>query len=313
MPPDQIHDWLLSGDPAIRWQTLRDLGHATPAAIRRERARVVREGWGARLLAFQDADGQWAGGLYNPNWISTTYTLVLLCSLGVAPGHPQTLRGATLLLDRGFWRDGGINFFSRAHPNSETCVSGMVLAVLCWAGVDDPRVDTLAAHLIAQQMKDGGWNCQAMPGYRGNATHGSFHTTIIALEALLEYERFRPARAREARAAQSRGLEFLLVHRLFRSHGTGRIVKPEMLRFVFPARWQYDVLRGLDHFQDAGAPRDTRLADAFAVVEKRRQKDRRWAAYRGYPGKTFFDLERAGEPGRWNTLRALRVLNWWHG
>jgi hypothetical protein len=172
-------------------------------------------------------------------------------------------------------------------------------------------VDSLAAHLIARQMRDGGWNCRATPGYGGNATHGSFHTTIIALEALLEYERFRPCRARESRQAQSRGREFLLVHSLFRSHRTGRIVKPEMLRFVFPPRWHYDVLRGLDHFQDAAAPRDPRLAAAIAVVEERRQDDGRWRANRGYPGKTFFDLEPAGQPSRWNTLRALRVLKWW--
>jgi hypothetical protein len=73
------------------------------------------------------------------------------------------------------------------------------------------------------------------------------------------------------------------------------------------------VLRGLDHFQDAAAPRDPRLADAIAVVEERRQDDGCWAAYRGYPGRTFFVLEPAGKPSRCNTLRALRVLNWWRG
>jgi hypothetical protein len=311
MPPDAVLDWLLAGDPSIRWQTLRGLLRATPAAVRRERARVARDGWGARLLSLQDPDGRWGAGIYNPKWISTTYTLVLLRSLGLAPGHPQTVRAATLLLDTGFWRDGGINFFPRAYQLSETCVSGMVLAVLCWAGVDDPRVDSLAVHVIAQQMADGGWNCRATPGYGGNATHGSFHTTITALEALLEYARFRPGRAADSLAAQSRGREFLLLHRLFRSHRTGKTVKPEMLRFVFPPRWHYDVLRGLDYFQDAAAPRDPRLADAIAVVEKRRQDDGRWQASKGYSGKTFFDLEPAGQPSRWNTLRALRVLQWW--
>jgi len=310
MPLDPVLDWLLGGDPSIRWQTLRDLRCATPAAVGRERARVARDGWGARLLSLQDPDGKWGGGIYTPKWISTTYTLVLLRSLGLELGHPQAVRAAALLLDTGFWRDGGINFFSRARPRSETCVSGMVLAVLCWAGVDDSRVDSLAAHLIAQQMEDGGWNCRATPGY-GGATHGSFHTTITVLEALLEYERLRPRHAWEARQAQRRGREFLLIHRLFRSHRTGKIVKPEMLRFVFPPRWHYDVLRGLDHFQDAAAARDPRLAEAIAVVERRRQDDGRWVASKGYPGKTFFELEPAGQPSRWNTLRALRVLKWW--
>jgi len=185
MPPDPVLDWLLAGDPSVRWQTLRDLRCAAASTVRRERGRVAGEGWGARLLGLQDGDGQWGGGLYNPKWISTTYTLVLLRSLGLAPGHPKAARAATLLLTAGFWRDGGINLFPRSQPRSETCISGMALAVLCWAGVDDARVDALAAHLLARQMPDGGWNCRAMPG-QGGATHGSFHTTIIALEALLE-------------------------------------------------------------------------------------------------------------------------------
>lgn len=311
MPRDPVLDWLLAGDPSIRWQALRELRDAAASTVRRERARVARERWGARILSLQDPDGRWGRGIYNPKWISTTYTLVLLRSLGLASHHPQALRGATLLLDTGFWRDGGINFFRDRYSRSETCISGMVLAVLCWAGVDDPRVDSLAANLIAQQMPDGGWNCQSTPGY-GHATHGSFHTTITALEALLEYGRFRPQHAPEAIDAQLRGREFLLIHRLFRSHRTGAIVKPEMLRFVFPARWHYDVLRGLNYFQDAAVPRDPRFADAIALVEKRRLKDGRWMASRGYPGRTFFDLELAGEPSRWNTLRALRVLKWWN-
>jgi hypothetical protein len=171
-------------------------------------------------------------------------------------------------------------------------------------------VDRLAAHVIEQQMADGGWNCRAMPGY-GGATHGSSHTTISALEALLAYQRLRPTRAAAARQAQARGREFLLVHRLFRSHRTGEVSKAEFLRFAFPPRWHYDVLRGLDWFRDANAPRDDRLSDAIAVVEERRRPDGRWLLPRGFPGKVFFDLETAGEPSRWNTLRALRVLRWW--
>src|SRR5207302_6072800 len=126
--------------------------------------------------------------------------------------------------------------------------------------------------VAAQQMRDGGWNCCATPG-GGGATHGSFHTTISALEAFLEYERFRPDRAALTCKAQARGREFLLAHRLFRSHRTGEVVKPEMTRFAFPPRWHYDVLRGLDYFQQARASRDERLLDAIELVEKRRGPD----------------------------------------
>jgi len=310
MARNAVYQWLAAGDPAVRWQVLRDLEDAGERTVRREQRRVAKEGWGARLLALQEPDGRWGGGIYNPKWTSTTYTTVLLRSYGLPPRHPQALRACSQLLDTGFWQDGGINFYSRRRQRSETCISSMVLAVLCWFQSDDSRVDSLAEHVAAQQMADGGWNCCAMPGY-GAATHGSFHTTISALEALLEYERFRPARSQEVGRAQERGREFLLKHRLFRSHHTGKVVNSAMTRFAFPPRWHYDVLRGLDYFRDAGAPRDERLSDAIALVEGRRKVDGRWVLQNRYPGKTFFEMEEPNEPSRWNTLRALRVLRWW--
>jgi hypothetical protein len=311
MPDDSVLTWLLEGDPSIRWQTLRDVKSAAGRTWQRDRRRVAEEGWGARLLKLQDTDGRWAKGIYTPKWTSTTYTMLLLRGMGLPAGNPQAMRACEVLLDSGFWRDGGINYFSRSYQRSETCVSSMVLSMLCYFGFDDPRVDQLAGHVIAQQMSDGGWNCRAMPGY-GGATHGSFHTTISALEALLDYQRFRPASAHTAGEAQARGREFLLIHRMFRSHRTGAVVKPAMTRFSFPPRWHYDVLRGLDYFRDADAPRDDRLADAIALVESRRRPDGRWPLQNRYPGKTFFELETVGEPSRWNTLRCLRVLRWWH-
>ncbi len=309
---DAVLNWILGGDPAIRWQGLRDLGGAAQRIVRSEQRRVGEEGWGARLLALQDADGRWAHGIYSPKWTSTTYTMVLLRGFGLSAKHPQALRACKVLLDTGFWKDGGINFWTRRYKYSETCVSSMVLAVTSWFQFEDGRVDRLAEHVLEQQMPDGGWNCRAMPGH-GNATHGSFHTTISALEALLDYERFRPQNSQAARAAQARGREFLLQHRLFRSHRTGAVVKPEMTRFCYPPRWHYDVLRGLDYFRDSRSGLDPRLEDGLRLVEKRRAADGRWSLPSGYPGKTFFELERAGEASRWNTLRALRVLRWCDG
>jgi hypothetical protein len=86
-----------------------------------------------------------------------------------------------------------------------------------------------------------------------------------------------------------------------------------MTRFHFPPRWHYDVLRALEYFRLARAPRDARLEDAVALVRRRRRPDGRWTLPRGYPGKVFFELEPVGEPSRWNTLRAQRVLDWWQG
>ena len=303
---DSAIQWLLGGDPAIRWQTLRDLAGASQRLVAREQQRVAETGWGPRLLSRQEASGQWGGGVYTPKWTSTTYTMVLLRSLGLPPEHPQAMKGCALLFDRGFYRDGGFNCW-RGYKFSESCVTGMVLAAAAYSRFADDRVHAFAEYLLKQQMQDGGWNCQS---YRG-ATHSSVHTTILVLEGLLEYERFQPRDAARVREAQARGREFLLAHRLFRSHRTGKIINPAWTRFSFPPRWHYDILRGLDHFQDAGAARDERLSEATEIVKQRRKDDGRWILQNRYPGKTFFEMEKLGQPSRWNTLRALRVLKWW--
>lgn len=265
-------EWLLDGDPAIRWQTLRDLVGASERAVERERGEVARDGWGARLLARQDPEGTWAGGL---------------------------------LLDRGLQRDGGINYGWRGR--SETCITGMVLSIVSHFRYDDSRLNTIAGHLLKAQMPDGGWNCRRPLG----ATHASMHTTISVLEGLRLLELHRGSDVRALRVAQRRGREFLLAHRLFRSHRTGCVIKPEFTRFAFPPRWHYDILRALDYFQAVGAPRDPRLSEAIDIVRSRRREDGRWPLQYSYKGKTYFNLERVGAPSRWNTLRALRVLKWW--
>jgi hypothetical protein len=314
-PTDRVLRWLLNGDPAIRWQTRRDLLAAAGGAVERERRNVARVGWGARLLAKQDPKGTWAGGaapdsgLYTPKWTSTTYTMLLLRDFGLPVGNRQAHQACRLLLDGGLQPDGGINYgtWAKWTRRAETCVTGMVLSILASFRFDDARLDTVAEHLLEQQMPDGGWNCRRPYG----ATHASVHTTISVLEALRLYELNRGRGVRAVRAAQQRGREFLLVHRLFRSHRTGEVIKPDFLRFHFPPRWHYDILRALDYFQAVNAPRDPRLAEAVEIVEKARGADGRWLLRPGYKGKTHFEMERVGAPSRWNTLRALRVLRWW--
>jgi len=307
--------WLLEGDCAIRWQALRDLTAASERTVARERNRVARDGWGARFLARQDPAGTWAAGkshdsgLYSPKWISTTYTMLTLRDLGLPPSNRSARKACTLLLDKGLQTDGGFNYgvWAQWSRRSETCVTGMVLSILSYFGYDDERLDIAARHLLEQQMPDGGWNCRRPQG----ATHSSVHTTISALEGLRHYEVHRGHELRAVRAAQHRGREFLLVHRLFRSHRTGEIIKPVFLRFTFPPRWHYDILRALDYFQAVNAPRDPRAAEAVDIVRRSRRPDGRWTLQNRYPGKTYFEMERVGAASRWNTLRALRVLKWW--
>jgi hypothetical protein len=305
-PNDAVMAWLLAGDPAVRWQVLRDLAGAPERAWRREQRRVARAGWGRALLDRQRPDGNWGRGPYQPKWTCTTYTLQLLRQLGLPPRHPAALRACAIYLDA-LAADGSPNFWGPRRRTGDACVTGMILAQLAAFGVRDRRVERLVEYALREQLADGGWNCRRASG----AVHSSFHTTICMLEGLHAYAVAGRALAADARAAAARGRELLAAHRLYRSHRTGRVVAEELTRLHFPTQWHHDVLRALDHFREAGAPRDPRLADAIGVVERRRGRDGRWTLPRPYPGAVHLVLEETGAPSRMNTLRALRVLRWW--
>jgi hypothetical protein len=303
---DLVLEWLVDGDPAVRWQVERDLLHHPSDIWERTRSEVARDGWGKLLLDRQDAGGTWGHGLYGPKWTSTTYTLLLLRRLGLSPSNAQAITGCRRLLDDGTWVDGGLSLFTGTLL-AEKCVNGMVLSLASYFDVSDQRPDAIAHMLSTERLSDGGWNCE---DFRG-ATHSSFHTTISVLEGLLEWK--RRTGSRDADGAIASGQEFMLQHRMHRSHRTGEVINREWSTFHFPPRWHYDVLRGLEHLGEADAPRDQRAADAVELVRSKRRKDGRWGKGSQYSGRVYFVLEPGSEPGRWNTLRALRVLSWWSG
>jgi hypothetical protein len=304
--------WLLDSDPAIRWQVLRDLDGASAEVVGSERDRVATEGWGAELLARRDADGQWAGGACFPAgfewsdtggqpWTSTMPTLALLRDFGLDPTSPQAVETAALVRDNCRWEYDGAPFF---NGEVEPCINGRTVAIGAYFGQD---VDALAARLLGEQLDDGGWNCETENG----SVRSSFHTTICVLEGLLEYE--RAAGGNDAvRDARCRGAEYLLERRLMYRLSTGELIKPAWQQFSFPTQWHYDVLRGLDYFQSVGAAPDRRVDEAVELVRSKRQDDGRWLLENTHEGDMHFALEEGdGKPSRWNTLRALRVLDWY--
>ena len=307
-----VLDWLLNGDPSVRWQALRDLADAPPDVVAAERARVVTEGSGARLLALRGADGQWAGGAYFPAqggdsddgsqpWTATTYSLLQLRDFGADPDSEQMRRTVALVRDNCRWEEGGQPYFT---GEVEPCINGMAVALGAYFGQD---VDGVADRLVNEQLDDGGWNCWAEYG----AVVSSAATTINVLEGLLAHEQSTGGSA-EAIEARRRGEEYLLERRLFRRKSTGEVIDPAWLEFSFPTRWHYDVLRALEYFRAAGGPPDPRITEAIGLMRSKRQPDGTWLLENTHPGQVHFELEDGdGRPSRWNTLRALRVLRWY--
>jgi len=308
---DELLSWLMEGDPAIRWQTMRDIAGEPEAAWRAERARTLSEGWGARFLSLQAADGSWGGGIYSPKWISTTYTLLSLCQIGIPRDDEPARRGARLMLDRLLGRRDDPRF-PTSLARLDRCVVGMCLQVGAYFDVGDGRIDAILDNLLNERMPDGGWNCRK--GRDKHVQHSSFHTTFNVLEGLrTALELYDSPRRAELEAAEQGALEFMLEHRLYRSHQTGQEINPVFTMLSFPYRWHYDVLRGLEYFARAGAPHDPRLQDAIDLLKAKRRKDGTWPVQHKYSGKLFFSMESMGKPSRWNTLRALRVMKWWEG
>lgn len=315
--------WLLDSDPAIRWQALRDLVHAPAAEVAAERAKVATRGWGAALLSAQSEKGIWGTDARFPEW-PTLRTLLLLRDMGLDPASEQAKRAVARVRENVQWlmgiskeelpKDEDISWWHKPlfAGEVEPCINGRVVTVGAYFGED---MQPLVERLLGEQMADGGWNCDQEVG----STRGSFNTTICVLEGLLEFERAAGG-SPAVKAARERGQEYLLARHLFKRLSTGQAIQKDrkdgisFTQFSYPAGWRYDILRALDHFRAAGAAPDPRMSEAIEIIQSKRDASGRWALGPVFPEEVIAEPGvTEGSPSRWNTLRAMRVLEWWEG
>ncbi|MEY2849174.1 MAG: hypothetical protein RI885_1841 [Actinomycetota bacterium] len=312
-----VLEWLLASDPALRWQVERDIAGTPPEVWQQTRARIATEGFGAALLAAQDASGEWAGGAFFPAgyfdgpeseeagqpWTATTWVLRDLREWGLDAAVLTDT--AARLAENSRWDYNGLPYWA---GEVDVCINSYTLATGAWLGAD---VSGLAAWFPEHQLADGGWNCEAE---EGDSTRSSFHSTLNAVRGMLAYERHSADGA--LRDVRRRGEEYLLSRRLLFRASTGESVGDFTTRFVYPNRWRYSALVALDHFRDASllhaTSPDPRLSDAVDVVRAARQPDGTWLQGRPLPGRTWFAVDAPeGEPSRWLTMIGSRVLDWW--
>jgi hypothetical protein len=296
-----VVDWLLDGDPAIRWQVMRDLLGAPASTWEAERRRVTETGWVADLLTRQGPDGEWPKG----RWTASVWTLLLLVACGIPESHPAGRAPVERLLER-FMPTGEPVDRAFLLRRVDLCHLGFWLGLGAHFLDDDPRLAPLGEAVLAAQLDDGGWNCHMRN--RPSTRHGSFHTTFNVLENLrLAWSR-RAVSERAFRDAEARALEFMLAHRLYRSDKTGDVISERFTHLTYPWHWHYTLLRGLDYFRLTPSIGDHRLADAIELLLGQRRSDGRWPLQKRIPGTLLVEMERPGGESRWNTLRALRIL-----
>jgi hypothetical protein len=283
------------------------------------RARVATEGFGARLLSLQDPDGQWAGGAYFPAdidahgpeaaqgagqpWTATTWSLSALREWGL----DASVLGDTAdrLAANARWEYDDLPYWG---GEVDCCINAWTLMNGLWPGAD---VEGIAGWFVEHQLPDGGWDCEWVNG----STRSSFHSTLDSLKGLLAHEGATGGTV-ATRAARLAGEAYLLERRLMVRRTTGEVVGPWVTRFTYPFRWVYSVLSAADHFRSASLlddmPPDRRLADAIEAIRAQRQPDGTWLQGRPHPGRVWFEVDvLEGEPSRWLTFFATRVLSWW--
>jgi hypothetical protein len=299
----QIIDWLLAGDVSVQYQVRRDLLREEKPELQK---RIATEGWGKRFLNARKPNGHWGRGFYQVKWISTHYSILDLKHLNIAPTPREIEETIAIILRENKSEDGGINP-ARQIPQSDVCINGMFLNYACYFQTDESDLHSIVDFIISEQMPDGGFNCEST---RYNPVHSSLHTTISILEGIQEYFTngydYRRSEL-ERMAAEAR--KFILQHRLYLSDRTGEVIDKRFLMLSYPSRWKCDILRALDYFRAAGIEYDERMQPALDVLHKKQRKDGTWPVQAKHPGKVHFDMEQTGKSSRWNTLRALRVLN----
>ncbi|QQS35443.1 MAG: hypothetical protein IPM56_14495 [Ignavibacteriales bacterium] len=303
---NKIIKWLLEGDVSVQYQVYRDLLGTDKKSLREK---ISKEGWGKKFLSLRNSNGHWGAGFYQPKWISSHYTLVDLKYLNVSPANKIIKETISKIISENTGRDGGVNP-SHHMANSDICVNGMFLNYASYFKTKEEKLKPVVDLLLDQQMGDGGFNCHSN---RSGATHSSMHTTISVLEGILEYTNNKYSyRINELEKAATEAEEFLLLHKLFRSHRTGEVIKKQMLMLSFPSRWYYDILRCLEYFYRANIPYDERMKESLEIIQNKQRADGSWSIQSKHPGIVHFEMEPAGKPSRWNTLRAMRVLNFYN-
>jgi len=303
MNKEEIIEWLLEGDVSIQYQVWRDLLGIDKKNLQE---RIALEGWGQKFLSKRNSNGHWGARFYQPKWISTHYTLLDLRNLYLPQDNQIVREAIEMVLSYEKADDGGITLGPSSSIHSDICVNAMFLNYASYFNTPENKLYSVVDSILNEIMPDGGFNCRTT---RIGAKHSSLHTTISVLEGLTEFQKTGHKYEQDKiQNAIENSKEFILLHQLFLTRRSGQIIHKDFLKLTYPSRWKFDILRALDYFQYAKMKWDNRMNAAIDVLLTKRTKNGIWNMQAAHPGQVHFEMENAGKPSRWNTLRVLRVL-----
>jgi hypothetical protein len=304
--------WLLEPDnPSVRYFALCTLLDRSEedAEVRAAKSDIMKRGPVPAILALQHRTGWWGRPdvTYKPlMYRSTAWQIMFLAELGADPGDERVQRGCEYVLqsmqtDRGDFPAHGVQYHKVA-PADMLCYDAMTTWALLRLGyANDPRMER-ALSFIVQAIKEAGFRCHF------NGDNPCAWGAIKALRAFAEVPEGR--RSPQMQTAIKAGVAFLLDADLAQARyptKPGMGISQQWFRFGFPRGYQSDILQALEVLTGLGYAHDARLQPALDFVLQKRRPDGTWRLDET-PRVLWVPLEMRGEPSKWITLIALRVL-----
>jgi hypothetical protein len=319
---DDPTPWLLEPDPdnpGVRYFALRDLldQPEQDPEVQAARAAIMTTGPVPAILDAQYPDGYWVkpGGGYSPKYRSTVWQIIFLAELGADPSDERVRRGCEYLLDHSIASNGAFSVNQKPVPSGCIhCLNGNLIHALNRLGyADDPRVQAALdwqARAITgagsfRYLKSGvpgpGFSCSA------NLGQPCGWGANKAMRALLSVP--PEARTPTVQRAIEAGVEFLFSRDpAVADYPYTERVSSTWFKFGFPLTYWSDVLETVAVLAELGYGGDPRLAHALQLVLSKQDDQGRWKLENALTGKMWVDVEQKGQPSKWVTLRALRVL-----
>ena len=328
-------DWLLEpDDPGPRYLALRDLVEAYDAEIAAARRKAHREGPIATILAAMNPEGWWVrpGPGYGPKFRSTVWSVISLAQLGASDVEDKRISIAcAYYLDHAVAKGGQITYLGKA-ASTAPCLQGNMLTALPDLGCQDSRLDAAFEWMARTVTGDGlprRVDAAGFPPQDGSS--GPFRylrlngplfrcstnddlpcawagTSVLKAFSRLPLDRRTGLIGRAIEAAVGFFFGVDPATASFPGHRKG-VPDERWWQFKFPDFYAADILKVAEALTALGYGGDPRLAHTLDLIRGMQDENGRWALDYVKPGyKMWVNYGRVGQPNKWVTLRALRVL-----